>query len=649
MHFLNPSMLFFLGLIPVVVLIHSLMPKPKRALVSTLFLWQRVSPAATRGRRIRTLVTNTSLLLQIIIITLGAFALAQPVFHRLTTAIESDIIIIVDISASMKTTLRQGNRQTKTQNRFDRCREEVRHLIASRTSGKTVTLIAAGATPAVVAQASDSPVKLLDAIDSLQPIDAPADLKKSVLTALEYGAANGSHPEASSAGSRIFLVTDGAGVDFIALQQLCPALQPIIVSGGGKNVGITRFSLREKPESAGGAEILLTVGNFSKERDTVRVSVTFNAETIATDTLLLQSGMMIDRIVSYPRSVPEPGVARAILNTSDDFSVDDTAYALFSNNQGTAQKLSVLLVSPGNFFLEKVLQSFPFVVVDTVRAIPSDAAVWQQQVLDHDVTIVDRVQFPHVDKGTFVCIDAYSQTLPFEKIGSVDFPAVSSWQENSTILADMNPADFVIEKASMTITKNRMVQTLIAADTIGLLYYYADSVKRCFFVAFDFLRSDIPLRPMFPILMHRVLSAFYPHKVTSSGLAAAGTQVQTGSTANLYLSDKTDVYTVTTPDEKTYRFKKAANPSTFDRIIKTGVYTIHEPYGQRQFAANLFDERESDIDAISEFAQAGMQTNFLDKQRKTTRGDHRTLWQLVCGLLVILLVIEWLIWNSLRR
>ena len=42
MQFLAPAMLFVLGLIPVLILIHFLQPKPKQVDVTNLFLWQEV-------------------------------------------------------------------------------------------------------------------------------------------------------------------------------------------------------------------------------------------------------------------------------------------------------------------------------------------------------------------------------------------------------------------------------------------------------------------------------------------------------------------------------------------------------------------------------------------------------------------------------
>jgi len=48
MQFLNPGMLITLGLIPILILIHTLKPKPKQIQVTNLFLWQEVLKERSR-------------------------------------------------------------------------------------------------------------------------------------------------------------------------------------------------------------------------------------------------------------------------------------------------------------------------------------------------------------------------------------------------------------------------------------------------------------------------------------------------------------------------------------------------------------------------------------------------------------------------
>jgi len=55
MQFANPIALLLLGLIPILILIHSLRPKPRQVEVTNLFLWQEALKERRGGGRIRTL------------------------------------------------------------------------------------------------------------------------------------------------------------------------------------------------------------------------------------------------------------------------------------------------------------------------------------------------------------------------------------------------------------------------------------------------------------------------------------------------------------------------------------------------------------------------------------------------------------------
>ena len=109
------------------------------------------------------------------------------------------------------------------------------------------------------------------------------------------------------------------------------------------------------------------------------------------------------------------GIATAELVIDDDFAVDNTAYLSLT----TTEDIWVLLASKGNYFLERLLETYPNVLVNKIEEIiPSS---WEQQVMGHDIVIVDRLDFPKTEKGNFLLIDAYSSSIPVSKTGQVAF------------------------------------------------------------------------------------------------------------------------------------------------------------------------------------------------------------------------------------
>ena len=133
MQLLQPAMLSVLGLIPVLILIHMLKPRPKPVDVTNLFLWQTVLKERAGQTRISRLKKNLPLLLQILVVLLTAFALAQPVFTYLTKK-SGNIILVIDTSASMKTRGVSGTR-------FDRAVEKALEILDRQKAPQKALII----------------------------------------------------------------------------------------------------------------------------------------------------------------------------------------------------------------------------------------------------------------------------------------------------------------------------------------------------------------------------------------------------------------------------------------------------------------------------------------------------------------------------
>ncbi|MBW2060904.1 MAG: BatA and WFA domain-containing protein, partial [Deltaproteobacteria bacterium] len=175
MQLLNPSALLVLGLIPILILIHSLKPKPKQVDVTNLFLWRAVLKEKRGGVRIQRVLRNLPLLLQILAVILAAFALARPVWLY-TSQIKGDAILVLDSSASMKTLTASGIR-------FDRAREEALKLIDELPKDSRMLIIEAGSKPFLRSPFSDDKKHLKRIVQSIQPSDAPGRIEKAVYLA----------------------------------------------------------------------------------------------------------------------------------------------------------------------------------------------------------------------------------------------------------------------------------------------------------------------------------------------------------------------------------------------------------------------------------------------------------------------------------
>src|SRR4029450_13270966 len=136
MTWLNPAAFAFLALIPWVLLLHALRHRRRDVRVSTLFLWESVLREAHGSLGLQRLVQNLPLLLQLLLVCVFTAALANPVLTT-TVAENKDIVLVLDISASMQTRTPQGTRFTQAQQRALEVLQRLRR-------GRQMALITAG-------------------------------------------------------------------------------------------------------------------------------------------------------------------------------------------------------------------------------------------------------------------------------------------------------------------------------------------------------------------------------------------------------------------------------------------------------------------------------------------------------------------------
>ena len=120
MSWLNPGAAWALLLMPALIALYMLRPRPFRRPVSSLRLWRTV-PQVTRSQiRLRRPPLTLLLLLQILLLAAGAFALLRP---ALTAPAGRHLVLLLDASGSMLTV--EGGRS-----RF----EQARAVVAARAA-----------------------------------------------------------------------------------------------------------------------------------------------------------------------------------------------------------------------------------------------------------------------------------------------------------------------------------------------------------------------------------------------------------------------------------------------------------------------------------------------------------------------------------
>ena len=565
MQLTNPSALLVLGLIPILILIHSLKPKPKQVEVTNLFLWRKALKEKRGGVRIQRIIKNLPLLLQIVAVILAALALAKPVWIY-PSQIKGDVILVLDSSASMKTRTASGIR-------FDQARKEALKLIDELPKEGKMLIIEAGSKPILKSAFSNDKKQLKRIVGSIQPSDAPGRIERALYLALSF-----MDPERDD---WTFLVTDGAGSDFKKLSGIHQKVRPILIPGGKRNIGITQFEFRPELDFEDRYEIMVEVKNFNPNPVLCPIRLTLDKKTIMKKTIGLRA--LEKKLLIFPYSGLIPGTAQVTLEVNDDFPIDNKAYAVLN----TSKDIWVLLVTKGNYFLEKLLEAYPNFMVNSVKEIISSS--WEDQITRHDIVILDRISPPSTEKGNFLLIESFSPSIPLSKIGQIADPTVLDWDRKNPLMTNLDLSGLIIESANQ-VKADKTLRPILESPQTGLMYSYQKGALRAVFLGFDLIKSDLPLRVAFPVMMSNIFQWLHPNKLRFSS-----SQMKAGKSFPIYLEPQTTNFSIRTPSGKWEKHSLESNPFRYVNTDEVGIYTVVEGEKWKHFAVNHLDESESDI------------------------------------------------------
>ena len=348
MTFLSPFAFALLSLAAPLLLLYFLKVRRRERTVSSVLLWEstpRDRQASTAFQRFQ---RDPLLILQLLALLALALALARPTASVLGHGARK-VVVVLDTSASMKAT-------DVAPSRFAVAKKAARALVDRLSLGAEVMVIEAGVNPRVSAPLSRDHDRAATALAGAQAHDVPSRLTEAVRTARALTAddphaeiqvfTDGTHPPAEG---------DGLGD---------PRIRWHGVGRRSDNVGITSFAIRKDYFSSFEYQAFLSLVNFGKTEKSFAFTLELDGKTLASKSLTL--GPDVRRAMVVPFGNQGGGVVTARLDVADDLVADNVAYAVLP----PPRKIAVLLVTPGNLFLEKELRTDPRV---SLQLRPPDA------------------------------------------------------------------------------------------------------------------------------------------------------------------------------------------------------------------------------------------------------------------------------------
>jgi hypothetical protein len=509
--------------------------------------------------------------------------------------------------------------------RMEAAKEEAKKIVRGLGGDDVAMLLRMDARPAPVSGFQSDDRELLREIDELKSSDAPADLERALRLAAD--ALRGRpHPE-------LILVGDGAwdsdvlnrvhfspSKDLSAIDLSNVDLRYVPIGKSSDNVGITAFAVRRYRANQTAYEVLVEVQSFRTVPSTVKLELVQDNEVVEVEPLELKAGERVQR--RYPNLTGEGTRLQARLaDARDAFPLDDVAYALLP----ARHKLKVLLVTAGDLFTEGAL------LLDENLEVTKVSSYHAEDTAKYDAVVLDRITPEDPPRTHALYINPQGEHSPFAIRGEISGPLITEVASGHPLMRWVTFKDVNIARASkfslapgdVAIASALREPIIAARDHDG---------RKTVALGFEIRKSDLPMRPAFPVLIVNALDWFGGND---------GSLVAGFSTAHAWRLNApgANELTIKAPDGT---FAKA--PVHDGRATYFGTQIGYYEIGTRSFAANLASPAESRIEPR---AALTVDAVALKAPEPGKVGLRRALWSWLAALALLILCVEW--WTYNRR
>lgn len=490
MKFSSPIDFLWLGpLIGAIAALWMLRMRRRDRTVSTLYLWRAVAPVTRADTPFQRLRRNLLLFLQLAAAFLLIFALAGPLVRAGGRA-GAAYAIVIDNSGGMAA-------DDVAPSRLTAARARARDFLARRFHpGDRVCVIATTPFPAVVQPWTRSAAGAADAIGAVQQTDVARNLVDDIRTATEQCRL------VHGASERIEFFSDGAwpeAQDATAVAGAPPVDLLTAGGAGGVNAGIVSIDERPDLQTPDVERVFVRVFNASPAPLAgLRLTASVAGGPVFSAAAALAAGASVSE--TFPvREGPAAQVLTVKLSgvQSDILASDDVARIVVPADRRTR----VLLVSSGSLFLERSLTADPN--VDLYECSPQSYA--RVGAAQYDFAVFDGfAPNPLPDKNILV-FDAVAPGLPVAPA-----PALQTHSAGALPVVDWSQTDALMRFVDLSavhvadqILAAPLPEARVLAETDAGPILAASDVggRRRIWAAFSLSRTDLALKPAFPIFM----------------------------------------------------------------------------------------------------------------------------------------------------
>ena len=615
MNFLNPIALLFSLLSAFIIIMYLLKLRRKKEKFSSTLLWVKSVEDLTANAPFQKLRQNPLMYLQLLLLLLLVLALARPTMWLSRTRGLSRVILM-DNSASMNAT--DGG---EGRSRLDEAKAKARELVQNMAPGDRTMIVSYGAAARVVQPMTSEKAILASALRRIEPTDSRARIKEAVLMA--KGVLK------SDKNSLITIIGDGGEGYLGNLLGEDDPVEFVSVGASDDNCGIVAFDLRESFEQAGRIQVFAEVENYSSEPREILLRCIVNGEVLQAREETIEAKSRKGYVFSGLEGGEEAEgdtkrFLRLEIDRPDLLEADNVVQGYINLDN----EIEILLVSNGNFYLEKILGLLPGTRVAKIAPDKYEPA------MNTDLVIFDQFAPERVGPGRYLFINVVP---PFEGFSAEPEPI-----ENQ-IMLDWNrihPVTRFLNLGSLAFTETLdlsypawAISLAESAEGPMLLTGERKNVKLVA-VAFDLYDTDWPMQISFPVFLNNTVRWLAGEIQGSlSGNHLTGETITLLTENEITIIDPEGREWVRQPDESQLAY--------FSETYRVGIYRTERKTAEGEtetehFAVNLLSIRESDITPKKEIV-----TGEKIVVASTVSKENREvwIWFVIVGLLV--LTAEW--------
>jgi Ca-activated chloride channel homolog len=546
-----------------IVLLYLLKLRRREQTVSSVILWQDAVADIQANAPFQKLKKNLLLLLQLVILLMLVAATGRP-FVRVRGVSENKIVVILDASASMRAT-------DISPSRFEAAKARAKEIVSRMGHGDTMLLISASAKARVTAPFTADKRLLASAISNLKPVGTPCNMHQAMALALSLVRGRSAVP------ARIVVISDGGFGPMTDLPAGSAKVEFVSIGKRCDNVAITGLASRKT--LSGDQQLFIGLRNFSTRERKSNLEIYLGDQLLDIRELSLTPGETKQEILK--ETTRFSGRITAKLDISDDLAADNTGTVYLSKSR----RISILLVSKGNIFLQNALNLDPRTQLTRAQAVPSDFSEGK-----YDMVVFDRVAPPaSLPLGGYLLLDTDAAEGPARTDEPVSRPTIVDFDR-------MHPAVAYVDFGGVRILQAHYLRptpwaSAIIEGTGGPLGVAGSKNGRRFVqLSWNLLDSDFPLRVAFPVFIANCLDWLVPPDGDE-----AGQSVRTGQPVYIDVPPNTERLSITNPDGQRREVRVTQSPMPFDDTERIGVYSVQAKGLRREFACNLSSASESEI------------------------------------------------------